>query len=93
MSKDNKRELKLDVVQEKTLTEMRDHHPKPYLREKAGALLKIAAGKSVRWVAHQGLLKRRNYKTVMRWLDAYEEAGLGGLYVASGRGRKPAYHP
>lgn len=93
MSQNNKRSLELNSVQQETLIEMRDHHAKPYLREKAGALLKIAAGKSVRWVAHYGLLKRRNRKTVMRWLDAYESDGLGGLYMASGRGRKPAYDP
>lgn len=93
MSQNNKRELELKKAQEKTLHEMRDHHPKPYLRERAAALLKIARGYSASWVARQGLLKRRDYRTVIAWLDAYQSEGLGGLYIKAGRGRPPAYEP
>lgn len=88
-----KRELELDKVQQETLEEMRDHHPKPYLRERAAALLKIASGRSVNWVAEQGLLKRRRWITVAGWLNRYEEEGIVGLYIEAGRGRKPAYEP
>jgi len=93
MSKNNKRELDLTTAQEETLLEMRDHHAKPYLRERAAALLKIASGQSVREVAHHGLLKYRNRKTVTRWLDRYEAHGIGGLYIAKGRGPSPAVEP
>ena len=93
MSQNNKRELNLEEPQEQTLIEMRDHHPKPYLRERAAALLKIASGRSASWVAQHGLLKQRDYRTVIGWLDAYQADGLSGLYIGEGRGRPPAYDP
>jgi transposase len=93
MSQNNKRELELKESQETTLIEMRDHHAKPYLRERAAALLKIAAGYSASWVARHGLLKQRDVRTVIGWLDAYEADGLGGLYIKDGRGRPAAYEP
>lgn len=93
MSQNNKRELELKRCQKQTLIEMRDHHPKPYLCERAAALLKIAAGRPASWVARHGLLKQRDYRTVLNWLNAYESAGLGGLYISEGRGRPPADSP
>jgi hypothetical protein len=93
MTQNNKREINLTEVQRQTLEAMRDYHQKPYLREKAAAILKIEAGHSVRWVAQKGLLKQRNWKTVVGWLNDYVDNGLGSLYIASGRGRKPAYEP
>lgn len=93
MSKHNKRELDLTEAQEETLIEMRDHHPKPYLRERSAALLKIASGQSVREVANHGLLKSRNRKTVTRWLNRYEVDGIGGLYISRGRGPSAAVEP
>lgn len=88
-----KRELRLSDMERETLEEMRDHHPKAYLRERAGGLLKIASGYSVNWVAQKGLLKRHRWETVAGWLNAYLSQGLGGLYVSDGRGRKPSYEP
>ena len=43
---------------------MRDKSGKAYLREKAGALLKIAQGQSASAVARTGLLKERRPETV-----------------------------
>jgi hypothetical protein len=88
-----KRELELEDYQRKTLEEMRDHHPKPHMRERASALLQIAEGRSVHWVAAQGLLKRRKYAQVLDWLNRYEQAGMAGLYIRAGRGRKPVFPP
>lgn len=88
-----KRELELSSAQETTLVEMRDHHAKPHMRERAAALLKIASGKSVNWVAQEGLLRERKWETVASWLNAYEVQGLAGLYDETGRGRKPAVDP
>jgi hypothetical protein len=88
-----KRSLELDEVARQTLEAMRDHHPKPYLRERAAALLKIADGATVSWVAKQGLLRPRHRDRVSDWLDRYERHGLGGLYIRPGRGRKPAFPP
>lgn len=88
-----KRDLELGEVEEETLEAMRDYHPKAYMRERAAALLKIAQGYSVNWVAQYGLLKERRWETVASWLNKYLETGLGGLYLESGRGRKAAYDP
>ncbi|MCB0192196.1 MAG: helix-turn-helix domain-containing protein [Anaerolineae bacterium] len=72
---------------------MRDHAEKPYLRERAAALLKIAGGQAAYAVAQQGLLRPRQPNTVYEWLDRYEAEGIAGLTIRDGRGRKPAYEP
>ena len=87
------RTLQLDEAQRRTLEEMREHHPRPYARERAAALLKVAAGMRPAEVARSGLLRRRKPDTVYDWLDRYEQHGLVGLYVKKGRGRKPAFSP
>jgi len=76
-----------------TLEELRDHHPKAYMRERAAALLKIEAGSTIHAVAQVGLLKQRQWETVASWVRQYEQAGLGGLYQRAGRGRKPSFPP
>jgi hypothetical protein len=59
----------------------RDHDPKPYVRERCAALLKIAAGDSPYAVANAGLLRQRDPDTVYAWLDYYQEQGLPGLFA------------
>ena len=61
------------------MEEVRDRHPKPYMRERAAALLRIARGESPHQVARRGLLKARHPDTVYAWLDGYEQKGLSGL--------------
>ena len=87
------RTLSLSVAQRESLMEMRDHHRKSYLRERAAALLKIAEGLPLSVVAQQGLLKRRTAETVRDWVTRYETQGLGGLEIRPGRGRRPAFSP
>lgn len=70
-----------------------DHHEKPYMREKASALLKIAAGQSPHAVALHGLLRPRDPDAIYGWLDRHEAEGVKGLLVKQGRGRKPAFSP
>ena len=72
---------------------MRDHAHKPYLRERASAILQVAKGRSGRWVALNGLLRQRKPDTVYGWLDRYEADGIEGLPIDEGRGRKAAYEP
>jgi hypothetical protein len=79
--------------QRRALARVRDHHRTPHLREKAAALLKVAAGWPIQDVAAFGLLKPRSRNTVAAWLDRYRARGLAGLGVANGRGRKPAFSP
>jgi hypothetical protein len=87
------RTLALCPVQRETLAAMRDHHPKPYVRERAAALLKVADGWPVCHVAAYGLLKAHREETVSAWLDRYLDLGVAGLRVSAGRGRKPAFSP
>ena len=88
-------QLSIDLTVEQTseLMYARDHHAKPYVRERCAAILKIAKGMSGRQVALGGLLKKRAPDTVYTWFHRYEEEGLTGLLIKPGRGRKPAFSP
>lgn len=79
--------LELEPYQQITLEQMLRHHPAPYLREKAAALLKIAAGQSVEEVARHGLLRPRKADTVRGWVHAYQRLGIGALYQKARRQR------
>ena len=85
--------LELTPQQQTCLEAARDHHPKPYMRERAAALLKVAEGFSVPRVARWGLLKPHDPDTLYRWVHRYREEGIAGLLVRPGRGRKPAFSP
>ena len=67
--------------------------PKPYRRERAAAILKVADGQSAHSVAQQGLLVVRTPDRVYAWLNRYAAEGIAGLTIRSGRGRKPAFSP
>ena len=85
--------LTLTKAQQQQLESCRDRHPKPYLRERAAALLQVAAGASARTVAASGLFKPRRHETVADWVHRYQQSGLEGLLIQVGRGRKPAFSP
>ncbi len=85
--------LELSEQQRAELEDLRDHSPLPYLRERAAALLKIAAGMPPLEVARHGLLRTRDSDTIYRWLGRYRKQGLAGLRIRTGRGRKPAFSP
>jgi hypothetical protein len=85
--------LVLSADEQQALLDMRDHAPKAYLRERAAALLKLAAGESLTQVAQAGLLRSRDRHTLLDWLRRYQAAGLAGLRLRAGRGRKPAFFP
>jgi len=88
-----KTELPLTAEQRAELVYLRDHAPKPYIREKAAALIKVADGQPVYKVAQYELLKPRKPDTVTDWVERYQAEGVKGLYVRKGRGRKPAFSP
>lgn len=87
------RKLLLSDEERATLTQLRDHAPQPYLRERASALLKIADGLSPAAVARNGLLRPREPDTVYDWLNRWLCQGIDGLPIRDGRGRKPAFSP
>lgn len=87
-------ELMLDDEKERPeLEKIRDHHPKPYVRERAAAILKIADHMSGREVALHGLLKPRCPDSIYDWVKDYRSEGVKGLVIKPGRGRKPAFSP
>ena len=87
------RTLVLTIRQRRALVRVRNRHPKPYVREKAAALLQGADGWTLPDVAGKGLLRRRSPNTVAAWLDRSQARGRAGLKVRAGRGRKPAFSP
>lgn len=66
------RHLTLTEDEREDLIRIRDRDPRPYMRERAAGLLKIAEGQSARQVALHGLLKSHSTNTLYRWLDTYE---------------------
>lgn len=84
--------LKLTLLpdQRSCLEEARKKHPKPYVRERAFAILRVADGRSIRSVAS---LLSRSPDTLRRWIRDYLRGGIAGLRVRPGRGRKPAFSP
>jgi len=85
--------IELTSEQRLALERVRDMDPRPYMRERAAAILKVADGQSARRVAQYGLLKRRDKNTVCSWIRQYLDKGLEGLKIQPGRGRKPAFSP
>ncbi len=83
-----RRTIVLTAEQRQALTECRDHHRRPDMRERCAAILKIADGHSPHWGAQQGLLRRRAPDSVYGWLTAYERSGIVGLIGRRHGGRR-----
>lgn len=71
--------LELTDQQRTELERTRNRDHRAYLRECAGALLKVADGQSARQVALHGLNKPRQADTVYRWLSKYKSGGIQAL--------------
>lgn len=84
------RHLHLTTAQRQDLIRLRDTADKPYLRERAAAILKVADGIPAAVVARQGLLRQRKPDTIYDWLNRFHAEGIDGLCIRPGRGRKPA---
>jgi hypothetical protein len=85
------RTITLTEEQRQELLKLRDHDPRPYVRERGAAILKIADGQSPHLVATQGLLKPRDPDTVYAWLDRYEAEGAAGLIAHPQGGSRGRY--
>jgi hypothetical protein len=72
-------QVSLSDEQRHELQQARDHHPKPYVRERSAAILLLADGRSPHWVAVHGVLKPRRPDTLYRWVNWYQSQGLVGL--------------
>lgn len=86
-------QLRLSEAQRNDLRQTRDHAAKPYLRERAAVLLKIANGCTLQEAARSAGLKPHHPDTICAWVHRYEHGGLEGLDIHAGRGRKPAFSP
>jgi Helix-turn-helix domain len=67
-------------------------HPKPHVRERAYALLKVSEGLRIEEVANLLPLKRKP-ETVSDWVKRFQQFGEAGLAKKGGSGRKPAFFP
>ena len=76
-----RRTLRLKTREQRELEHYRDHDARPYVRERCGALLKIAQGATPHAVARHGVLHPRDPDTLYGWLEVYAEEGLAGLLV------------
>jgi transposase len=85
------RRLSLTEDQRQELVRLRDHDPRPYVRERGAAILKIAEGQSAHRVAQSGLLKPRDPDTIYAWLDRYETDGTAGLIAHPQGGSRGRY--
>jgi hypothetical protein len=85
--------IELTETQRAELEDVRNHHPKPYMRERAAAILKIADGVSGRETARHRLLRPHWPDTIYEWVRRYQAEGIAGLKIRPGRGRKPAFFP
>ena len=83
-----RRTLELRTKQRQELEQYRDHDSRPYLRERCGALLKIAGGQTPHAVARQGLLKPRDPDTLYGWLQIYAAEGVSGLVAHQHGGKR-----
>ena len=71
--------LELSEAERITLQEAVQHHPRPHVRERCAALLKVAEGYSPHWVARHGLLVSRDPDSVYQWLTYYQQGGIAAL--------------
>ena len=87
--------LKVELTerQRQELEAVRDHEERPYLRERAAAILKIADGHSGLQTARHLLNQAHWQDTIYEWVKRYQAEGIEGLKIRSGRGRKPAFSP
>jgi len=62
------------------------HHPKAHVRNRFQALLLSNEGWKIKDIAK--LLKVRT-RTIYTWMDNWNKDGVCGLFISTGRGRKP----
>jgi hypothetical protein len=74
-----RRTLRVKTREQRELVYYRDHDARPYVRERCGAVVKIAEGQTPHAVAKQGLLKPRDPDPLYGWLGVSEVEGVAGL--------------
>src|SRR5215470_10697030 len=91
MQRERRRTVTLSWAQRRELEQARDHDPRPDVRERCAAVLKLADGATAHAVARRGLLKPRDPDALYVWLERSATDGLAGLqghrHGGSRRGR------
>lgn len=84
--------LEISAEEQLSLEKAVRTHRKPYVRERAYALLKVASGMEIQQVATL-LMQKRQPRTVSDWVKRYKSEGFKGLEKHPGSGRKAAFFP
>ena len=66
--------------------------PRPYLRERARAILKVSQGATIQTTAEK-LRVRVHRNAVSEWVKRFLSDRLAGLKIKKGRGRKAIFFP
>jgi transposase len=80
-----KSKIELPDLEKATLEQLLRNHKKPYLRNRAQAILLRNDGFSVETLA---LMYKTRQHTIYDWLRRYKAQGFMGLYIIPGRGLK-----
>ena len=88
-----RRLVELSPAQRAELLWVRDHDRAPDLRLRAAAILKVADGHTLTQVGKHLLNRPVSDDSIGRWITRYQQEGLAGLHIRTGRGRKPVFSP
>lgn len=84
--------LQITEAERASLNRWLKNPPKPYLRERARAILLVADGQEGQAVAKH-LRVRVHRTTIGEWIKRFQAEGVAGLKIKTGRGRKPIFFP
>ncbi|HZT35223.1 MAG TPA: helix-turn-helix domain-containing protein, partial [Nitrososphaera sp.] len=85
--------MELSQAQRAELLWVRDHDRDPDLRLRASAILKVAEGHTLTEVGQSLLNRPVSDESIGRWITRYQQEGIAGLHIRTGRGRKPVFPP
>ena len=84
--------IRLSDAEREKLERWAKNAARPYLRQRARAVLRVAQGEPLSQVAQHSRV-RVHRTTVAEWVRRYQAAGINGLKIKAGRGRKPSFSP
>ncbi len=85
-------EIVLSEAERQKLESWLKNPPNPYLRERARAILSVAAGETVQATAAK-LRIRIHRNAVSEWVQRFLLERVEGLKIRAGRGRKAVFSP
>ena len=85
-------EIVLTEEEKKKLEGWVRNPPRPYLRERARAILKVSQGEPIQATAEK-LRVRIHRNAVSEWVKRFLSDRLEGLEIKAGRGRKAVFSP